>query len=539
MISYARFLGYLAASEYEPELLNKSGLTTIDDDFTAEWDSRSCSTESFFVALPGSKANGHKFINDAYKRGCRAFLVQNDAVVENRKYFEALSQSAICIVVNDVRNALLLAAKKHRESLRAIRIGITGSVGKTSLKEWLVVIAEMQYRVVATRGNLNTLVAIAVSIFTVSEDVDIFICELGIDRVGEMQNLVDLVLPHIAIITTIGSAHLGNYASQEELAREKVGILSRLIDTSSELPAAKLQISNPIAWVPDQHEYTPLFTRCAQGLPIRVHPDPEAWQTVKGDGHSEKTRYRSVVGEASYSVELSSSVALYPLNIAVHVASALKISSDAIQRGLDQGIELTGRGNTLVIPKGVAINDTYNASFESVMRALLDLVKRSFHKHRVAILAPMNELGEHAYRYHTRVLQYLNVSPINDVILVGRQWHIYAAHFGHFVVVDSINAALSVYASIPQMNQIVLFKGSRSYALERMICALVCSSKRNTNKTDGSRPGSEVTCAADDTPYEQVSNDSFVKTCGGVTVPGKRRNEGFHFDLCRGEVYDS
>ncbi len=472
VISYAQFIHHLSSFEDGPEILAEPGVKNLDESFVVQWDSRVCDKQSLFVALRGMHADGHTFIDQAYGQGCRAFLVQQNWVKAHFAFFKKLMKSALCIVVNDVRASLFWAAKQHRASLQALRIGITGSVGKTSVKEWIKTITGMQYNVVATQGNLNTPIAIAARILSLSEETDIFICELGIDIPGEMQTLVDLVLPHLAIITTIGSAHIGNFASQEELAYEKTQILSRLAETAREIPKLRVRANLPTAWVPRQDAYMNLFKTVAQDVSVSQHLDTACWDNDSTDAQTGKMQFQGDIENHKYIVVLNTQLDIYPLTIAIAVAQSIGVLPRVIQEAISQGIELSGRGNIITIPKGIVIHSAYNASYESMMGALIDLAKRSHRNHSIAILAPMNELGDHADFYHAKVLRYLADSSIQDVILIGAAWKPFIADYAAYHFVDTCDEALAIYNTIVQENQVVLLKGSRSYALEQLLDGL-------------------------------------------------------------------
>lgn len=166
-----------------------------------------------YYALKGEFKDGHDFIKDAYSKGVRVFIVSKKPTSN----FE----NACFLVVNEPLTALQALAKFHRDQFQFPVIAITGSVGKTTTKEWLYHLLSTQYRIIRSPKSYNSQLGVALSLLELNEDCDMAIIEVGISRPGEMEVLEKMVSPDIAVLTNIGTAHLANFKDLNQLFSEK------------------------------------------------------------------------------------------------------------------------------------------------------------------------------------------------------------------------------------------------------------------------------------------------------------------------------
>ncbi len=166
-----------------------------------------------YYALKGEFKDGHDFIKDAYSKGVRVFIVSKKPTSN----FE----NACFLVVNEPLTALQALAKFHRDQFQFPVIAITGSVGKTTTKEWLYHLLSTQYRIIRSPKSYNSQLGVALSLLELNEDCDMAIIEVGISHPGEMEVLEKMVSPDIAVLTNIGTAHLANFKDLNQLFSEK------------------------------------------------------------------------------------------------------------------------------------------------------------------------------------------------------------------------------------------------------------------------------------------------------------------------------
>ena len=178
-------------------------------------DSRSLSfpEETLFFALKSNRNDGHKYIEGLYKRGVRNFVVE--------KPLPAIGSDANFLVVPDTLAALQRLAERHRDEFQIPVVGITGSNGKTVVKEWLYQLLSPDMHVTRSPRSYNSQIGVPLSVWQLREDTRVGIFEAGISKPDEMQRLASIIQPTIGVFTTLGEAHQENFHSMEEKCREK------------------------------------------------------------------------------------------------------------------------------------------------------------------------------------------------------------------------------------------------------------------------------------------------------------------------------
>lgn len=173
--------------------------------------SNSINKNSLFVALKGNNTDGHKFIKQAYSKGCRTFLTTTHVELKGANF----------IIVNDVLEALQNLAIHHRETLNIPIVGITGSYGKTTVKEWLYQLLQNKYNIARSPKSYNSQIGVPLSILSIQSNHDLAIIEAGISLPGEMEKLEKIIQPTLGVFTGIGKSHGENFSSDEEKQNEK------------------------------------------------------------------------------------------------------------------------------------------------------------------------------------------------------------------------------------------------------------------------------------------------------------------------------
>ncbi|GAB1483829.1 hypothetical protein MASR2M78_26450 [Treponema sp.] len=193
-------------------------------------DSRKAQDGSLFIALQGTTQDGHDYVEAAFERGARVALVSASQMQARGPALRMIAEKhgSRLLVVKDTLLGLQMAAGAYLEKFPSlIRIGITGSSGKTTTKEIAAAMIGIEKKVVMNEGNLNSETGLPLSVFTIRDEHELGIFEMGMNRKGEMAELAAVLRPQIALITNIGTAHIGILGSREQIALEKKAIFSQ------------------------------------------------------------------------------------------------------------------------------------------------------------------------------------------------------------------------------------------------------------------------------------------------------------------------
>ncbi|GAA4020030.1 UDP-N-acetylmuramoyl-tripeptide--D-alanyl-D-alanine ligase [Deinococcus rubellus] len=318
------------------------------------WDSRQADPDTAFVALPGEQMHGNAFAEQALSRGAPFVLTDLDVPRAVR--------------VADARQALFAWARQERAN-NPLVVGITGSVGKTTAKSYAAAALEAHFMPV-----FNTLPAIACFLLEFGRSPQPLVVEMGIDRVGEMRELVDLVRPDVGIVTSIGAAHLEALGSLDGVAREKGVILEAPRTLVSEQAAA---------WFPGVDTY---------GFGTATH----AGQQLKVGAAGASFRFAGVEVHLPLASQVQAEAAV--LGLALAGQAGLDVSAAAERL---TAVRVPG-GRYRVLPgRFTIIDDTYNASPLSVRAALASL--GAYGGRKISVLGRMLELGEDEQTMHAEI----------------------------------------------------------------------------------------------------------------------------------------
>jgi UDP-N-acetylmuramoyl-tripeptide--D-alanyl-D-alanine ligase len=429
-------------------------LIGADADFgSVGTDTRSLPAGALFVAIAGERFDGNDFLAAAAARGAAGALVSRTQDLE-------LSQ----IVVADTRRAFGAMARAWRENFEIPVIAVTGSAGKTTVKELIAAILGTSRKICVTEGNLNNDIGVPLILMRLAADDEALVVELGANHAGEIANLGRLVEPTVAVITNAGAAHLEGFGSIAGVAAAK----GELIDC---LPADGVAVLNADdaffgEWRRRAGARRVLSFGFAAGADVRLLGDV----ADVGDG----TRFTIGMADGE-SIDI-----LLPLPgrancanalAAAAAASAAGASHDEIRRGLKSVRPVKGRLNRVRGQHGsTLIDDSYNAN-PSAARAALDYLSERPGT-RIFVLGDMLELGPRARELHREVGEYAR-GRCDRLVTVGDLAAAAAEAFGgeraRFADVDQAARALRA-ALGPDVT--VLIKASRSMGLERLVAAL-------------------------------------------------------------------
>ena len=409
-------------------------------------DTRSLLPGQLFVALRGENFDGHRFLQQAQEQGASAAVVDRiDATVD-------LPQ----LLVSDTLIALGQLATAHRATSDAVLVAITGSSGKTTVREMTGAILQQMGPALITQGNLNNHVGVPLTLFGLAPQHRFGAIELGASGLDEIAYTVAMVKPQVVILTNAGEAHLEGFGSYQNIVLAKGEIIDGVADDG-------LVVLNR-----DDPAFDQWLARAGRR---RV-------ASVSRAGHA-KADYKATAGAGGQlqisgpdgwlcDLRLGLEGEHNHSNAAMAVAAARRLgaTNEHIKTGLEQVLAVKGRLHIQPLAQGwTLIDDSYNANPASIKAALAVLAKRS--SPRIAVLGAMAELGEQTVQLHYEVAQYARDLGIERLLAVGPGCEGYGRGFGATVeICASHNQAIDAVLKNIQVPATVLVKGSRSSAME-------------------------------------------------------------------------
>lgn len=334
-------------------------------------DTRTIQPGDVFFALPGTKVDGHQFVQEAIKKGAVAVVVSKNN-----------NLPSIC--VEDTLQAIQKFARWHRTNLKSRVFAITGSCGKTTTKELVSAVLAKKYKVISSRGNYNNELGCPLSLLQMDEDTDWGVIEMGAGKVGDIAELCAIAYPEESVITTIAPAHLERLGSLEGIAREKGNIAKCLppwgyfyVNTDNPycVSVGKKIIANKIYY--GKEGDVKLKSICKTSLEeMEVEIEP--------------------IGKLKLPLCSQSLLSNFLLAVAVSLKHQIPID----EKILAEAYYKTGRIKTYQVGHFTIIDDSYNANPASMKSALEYLHLTAVAGYRCAVLGDMLELGDESERYH-------------------------------------------------------------------------------------------------------------------------------------------
>ena len=437
--------------------LHSSGETSAAGFSSVSIDSRSVQEGSLFVALPGAVCDGHGFVEAAFRSGAAAALVKRQSLDAFNLLHIAKEHKKTLIAVDDTLRSLQETAKLYLDKFPGLlKIGITGSSGKTTTKEIAAAIIGAEKNVVMNPGNYNSETGLPLAVFEVRSGHEVGIFEMGVNHPGEMSALASILNPDIALITNIGTAHIGIIGSIQAIAKEKKEIFSRFCGKN-------------IALIPDE---CPFRDYLAEGVRGRVSFYGEKSFAELGGVQDMGLEGSGILWDGqSIHFALPGRHNLANALAAIAIAREIPAGAPAIRQGLEMVKPLFGRGEILR-GRATVIQDCYNSNPESLAGALEFCENLDWQGRRVYVIGDMLELGETSRNAHRDAGRLLLGSKADMVFLYGKETAAAAevllggtAHFFHSDNMDELSRALDGYV---REGDLVLLKGSRGCALERL-----------------------------------------------------------------------
>jgi len=423
-------------------------------------DSRAACQNALFVPIIGERVDAHQFIGQVFENGAAAVLTSHGKVINPDRAH---------IKVADTAKGIRDLGLYYRNKFDLPVIGITGSVGKTSTKEMIAAALSSKLIVLKTAGNQNSQIGVPLTLFGIESKHQIAVIEMGISEFGEMDNLTDIVKPDTAVITNIGVAHIAQLGSQLNIMQEKLRIARDFSDHNL------LYLNGNDALL--------LAKAASLGQEIRLFG-------TNGNFDYRGTNIEVIDGKQHFDFEypgghervIINQLGIHNINnavVALAIAMQYGIAPDEAKKGLAAYEGIAMRQQIYYLNEGIqVIDDTYNASPDSIISGIEVLEKLANQGKKIAVLGDILELGDLSWQYHYDTGIAVAKRKIDEVVTVGKEMRALAQ------AVTDTNQQILVHAFDDQDSAInylkenlgdqaaLLVKGSRGMHMEKVVEAL-------------------------------------------------------------------
>lgn len=396
-------------------------------------------SSALFFALKGPRRNGHDFIEDLYRKGVRAFVVSES--INTGSFPEA-----VFFLVDDTLNALQQLTAHHRTQFSYPVIGITGSNGKTIVKEWLFQLLSPDYTIVRSPKSFNSQIGVPLSVWQMQLHHTLGIFEAGISTSGEMEKLEAIIKPTIGVFTGIGDAHSEGFESIAEKESEK-----RILFKNAVLPA-KLNVVN----------------KKQEGASTLI----EAQLDILGDAEANEASAKSLVIRIPFTDQASIENAVTCWELLLHLGYTNEVIAQRMQLLSSVDMRLTLKK---AINHCLLINDSYSADISSLSLALNFLSRQAGAMKKTLVLSDLLQTGVEQELLYKQVAQLLIKENISRLIAVGPA---ISSAFSKMNANETLPFAIETFASTEELlsqfrtlsfrEEAVLVKGARIFAFERV-----------------------------------------------------------------------
>lgn len=371
-------------------------------------DTRQISENDIYIGLVGQKINGGVYFEEAFKNGASTVILENIEITEEQR--EKYKYKNI-IIVNNTLDALQQIAKLKRnlykDKLKIV--AITGSVGKTSTKDMIASVLSTKYKTLKTEGNYNNHIGVPLTLLRLKEHHEVAVIEMGMNHLGEISVLTNIAKPNLCVITNIGTSHIGNLGSRENILKAKLEILEGNDEK-------EIIINN------DNDLLHKFYYEKDNEINIMTYGIEEKSKIYASNiiQKEESSEFICHIENEEFQIEVPVAGIHFVYNAlaAVAVGKKLGLTNEEIKKGIAT-FELTEKRMDIEILKNGTkiINDSYNASFESMKASLENLAQ--YKNRKIAVLGDMFELGEYAKELHENVGKEVYKNNIDVLICAG------------------------------------------------------------------------------------------------------------------------
>ncbi len=435
-------------------------------------DSRQVQPGTVFVAFAGEQVDGHAFIGQALADGARAVLVTRDDETVREAFAAAERGESVLVRVADAREAVEALGRYHRERLMCRVIGVTGSTGKTTTKDFLRSVLATRMRVVATAENRNNELGVPLTVMEAGADTEVLVVEMAMRGPGQIAHLCSISRPTDGLVTNVGVSHVEILGTEEAIASAK-GELVRAIPASG-----MVFLNGDDAW-------TDTLGGFAVGPVTRYGLSEEADVraediSIDEDGTPSFTLV-TARGSAEVHLPVPGRHNVYNALAAASVGLYLGLTPEDVVSGLESATFSKWRMETFQSATGITIiNDAYNANPTSMQAALSALADVPTRGRRIAVLGDMAELGSLAELAHFQLGELVPALAVDVLVTVGeRARRIAEGAVAAGMVPDSVRPCVAAAEASEVLDDLVaagdtvLVKASRVMGLERVVEGMI------------------------------------------------------------------
>lgn len=425
-------------------------------------DTRENLKEKIFFALKGENFDAHKFLDQAIAAGAAAVVVSEN--------FKTSNKNVSVVKVEDVLLALQQFSVFHRSLWKGKMVGLTGSNGKTTTKEFIFTLLNQKQPTLATQGNLNNHIGVPLTLLELRESHKFAVIEMGMNHAGEIEQLVKFSQPDVVLVTNVGTAHIESFGTIDGIAAAK----QEIYDFA---PTKAIRIYNL------DNEHTALMRARAPGgcklMTFSSHARDVDVSLKEKLFTLDYLEVQGVIGGEPGQARIPVFGRQQMENAMAAATAALACGVDAplIWKGLSKFKGSWGRGQVLELPTGAKVLfDAYNANPDSTKIALQNFAKLKSHGNKFVVIGDMLELGDLSAKLHFEIGQELAKLNPEAVLLVGEHAHdvergMKEAGYSKKIMLSSIyeeKLALD-FGFMLDNHDIVLVKGSRGMKLEKIV----------------------------------------------------------------------
>ena len=451
-------------------------------------DSREVKEGDVYVALKGEKFDGNDFCLDAIDNGAKVCIVSKDITAEEN---DEIKKSNVTIIqVLNTLKALQEIATYKRMQYNIPVVAVTGSVGKTSTKDLIASVVSQKYNTLKTKGNYNNEIGLPFTILGLTDE-EAMVVEMGMNHFGEIRKLTNIAKPTVAVITNIGTAHIGNLGSRENILKAKLEILEGLQGNT-----VVINNDNDLLykWANENKDKYNIITYGIKNkskymaTDIKCFEDKSEFKVVceKNESISDSKQDANMALKQDINMDERESINNKKVTVpvggehfilnslcAIAVGEFLNVSTKKIINGI-ANLELTKKRMEILTSKAGAtvINDTYNANYDS-MKAAITYLKEIKNKRKIAVLGDMLELGDYSKELHEKVGEEIDES-IDILITIGKEAKYIAEKSKAKQIIDckDNDEAIEKLKEIQTKNDAILLKASNGMKFFEIATAL-------------------------------------------------------------------
>ena len=422
----------------------------MDEYFSICTDSRIITPEDIYLPLRGERFDGHSFINNVVEAGCRGYFVDKSHVLSDYK------KTDFVLRVDDTLSAYLKIASFGKDRVKPLTVGVTGSSGKTTVKEMVSCVLSKKAKTHKSLLNHNNEIGLCQTLLSLEGDEKFLVVEMGMRGLGEIDLLAKYARPDIAVINNIGTAHIGRLGSVENIAKAKCEITNYL--------------SKDGLLIACENDFIKKYSKTEN----IVFYNSKSYDILSMDEDSIEFVYK----DRNYKLNVSGEYNVLNAIAAIEVGVACGLGYEEIACGLREYTPIEKRGSRIELKSGaLLINDCYNANPDSMKASLSTFLSTYNNRKKVLVLGDMGELGEHEEFYHREAGRLIRNYDVDYLVVIGELSKFISEGAGvkntKCFSAGDIDNVVSFLKNIVDKDSVVLFKASRVMKLEEIIKKLV------------------------------------------------------------------